>query len=327
MKVLYIGGTGEISYDCVLAGTAAGQEITVYNRGVTGEPLPDGVRRVVGDRDDQAKLAALAAEGFDVVCQFLAYGMDVIERDMKAFAGKIGQYVFISSASAYKKPVYELPITEQTPLINPHWGYSRDKAAMEERLMELHRGGKCPVTIVRPSHTYRRHVPGTFVSGDDWAWRMLNGRKVIVHGDGTSLWVLTHSADFARPFIRLLGNDAAVGEAFHITADKAYPWDAIFAALGDALGVEPQIVHVPSDTLIRYDAGWEGPLHGDKSWSVLFDNSKARRVAGDFSCDTPLAEGMREVVEHYRRRAAGRKPDEKLHALLDRIAADQLAVG
>ena len=328
MNVLYIGGTGEISYECVRAGVAVGQQVTVFNRGRSTEPLPAEVRQITGDVNDEAAYRRLGGERFDAVCQFLAYEMETIRRDREVFGGKVGQYVFISTASAYQKPAPRVRITEDVPLENPFWEYSRRKAEMERQLMAWHAGGELPVTVVRPSHTLRRRFPGTFISGDDWAYRMRAGRAVISHGDGTSLWVITHSADFAGPFVNLLGNERALGEAFHITSGQAHTWDFIFGAVGEALGVEPRIVHVPTDTLVRYRAEWAGPLLGDKTWSVTFDNAKVASVAGPFECTITLAEAMQRVAaECYPERAESFKPDEDLHALVDRMAAEQLALG
>jgi len=328
MKVLYIGGTGEISAACVRRSVEAGHQVTVLNRGKTAGELPPGVRQVTGDLADAAPYAALGSETFDAVCQFLAYEMSVVRRDAETFAGRCGQYVFISSASAYQKPPTRVVITEDVPLENPFWPYSRAKAEMEAFLMRQHAEGRLPVTIVRPSHTIRTRFPGGIGPGDEWAWRMLNGKPVIVHGDGTSLWTLTHAADFAVPFVGLLGNPGALGQAFHITRHmESYPWDAIFQAMGRALGAEPRLVHVPTDTLVRYNPRWAGPLLGDKTWSVLFDNSKVMGVAGPFECRVGLDEMMRRSAECYRKRAASHASDGKLHALLDRIAAEQTALG
>ena len=301
MKVLYIGGTGEISYECVRRSAEIGQQVTVFNRGRGEEPLPPGVRRIVGDLADEAAYARLGEEGFDVVCQFLAY----------------------------QKPPKHHVITEDTPRENPYWAYSRAKAQMEAYLLEQHRAGTLPVTIVRPSHTYRRRFPGGIAGGDDWAWRLLNGKPIVVHGDGTSLWTLTHSSDFAVPFANLLGNDRALGQAFHVTRHmEAHPWNDIVAEVARALGTAPKIVHVPTETLVRYNADWAGPLLGDKSWSVLFDNRKVMSVAGDWRCRVSLPEGMKRAAEHYFRfRAPAYQADPKLHALLDRIAAEQSALG
>ena len=328
MKVLYVGGTGEISYECVRRDVELGRDVAVFNRGANDEPLPQGVRHIRGDLSDDAAYAALGREDWDVVCQFLVYDIGRARRDAEVFAGRCGQYVFISSASAYRKPVQGYVITEQTPLENPYWPYSRAKIEIEQFLQAEHRAGRLPVTVVRPSHTYRRHLPSGIAGGDDWAWRMRNHRPVIVHGDGTSLWTLTRSSDFAVPFCNLLGHRAAVGEAFHITRHmEGFTWNEITAAMGRALGVEPVVVHVPTETLCRYRPDWAGPLLGDKTWSVLFDNAKVMSVAGAFECKVGLDEGMGLAAEHCRRRAAAFRPNEQLHALLDRIAADQQALG
>lgn len=327
MKVLYIGGTGEISYECVRLGVERGQDVTVFNRGQRGEPLPEGVRHITGDKSDDEAYFALADDGYDAVCQFIAFKPEDVERDRRAFAGKVGQYVFISSASAYQKPPAKPVITEETPLENPWWQYSRNKKACEEQLMASHESGELPVTIVRPSYTYRRKFTTGFGNGDEWAWRMLNDKPILSHGDGTSLWTVTHASDFAKPFVGLLGTPGALGEAFHITSDEVCTWDEIYRAIGAALGVEPRIVHVPTDTLLRYEERWTGSLLGDKAWSVIFDNTKVRSVAGDFDC-MPMAAGMGKVArEHWPQRVESFQPNPELHALMDRIAADQEALG
>ncbi len=327
MKVLYIGGTGEISLACVKAGVASGHEVTVFNRGRGDEPLPDEVTTITGDINDTAAYAGLGDGGFDVVCQFMAFDVDRIETDIKVFGGRVKQYVFISSASAYEKPPRRHVITEQTPLVNPFWEYSAKKAAMEQRLFQAHEAGEIAATVVRPSHTYRRRFPAGLGGGDVVAWRMRQGRPIIVHGDGTSLWTVTHASDFARAFVKLLGNDAAMGEAFHITHDDQWTWRQIYEAIGQALGVEPELVCVPTDTLVRYNAQWNGPLWGDKANPVVFDNSKVKRIAGDFACEVDMRRGMKMVAEHWPQRAADYEPDEKLHTLMDRIAAEQGQLG
>ncbi|HPD13855.1 MAG TPA: SDR family oxidoreductase [Planctomycetota bacterium] len=328
MRVLYIGGTGEISTACVWRSVEAGHKVAVFNRGRTEEPLPPGVRHIPGDLKDPAAYEALGTERFDAVCQFLAYDLATARRDAEVFAGRCGQYVFISTASAYQKPPTRVVITEDVPLANPFWPYSQTKADMEAFLLRQHADGRLPVTIVRPSHTLRTRFPGGIGRGDDWAWRILHGRPLLVHGDGTALWTLTHSEDFAVPFVGLLGNPKALGEAFHITRHmKSYPWDAIFQAMGRALGAEPRLVHVPTDTLVRYNPEWAGPLLGDKTWSVLFDNSKVMGVVGRFECRVSLDEAMRRSAECYRRRAAVYQPDERLHTLFDRIASNQEGLG
>ena len=328
MKVLYIGGTGEISYECVRRDAKLGRDVTVYNRGHNTEPLPASVRRITGDLGDDDAYARLGAEKWDVVCQFLAYDLERVRRDVEVFAGRCGQYVFISSASAYQKPPTHYVVTEATPLVNPYWAYSRAKAEMEAFLMARHAAGRLPVTVVRPSHTLRSRFPGGIARGDDWGWRMLHGRAIILQGDGTSLWTITHSRDFAAGFCGLLGNGRAIGEAFHVTRHmESYTWNEIAAAVGRSLGVEPRIVHVPTQTICRYNDEWTGPLMGDKAWSVLFDNTKAMSVAGAFTCEVGLDEAMAGAAEHFRRRIETYQVDEAAHALLDRIAAEQSALG
>ncbi len=328
MRVLYMGGTGEISYSCVLRSLEVGHEVTVFNRGRCGEPLPAAVRCLRGDLKDQAAYSKLGKEHFDVVCQFLAYRLETVQRDVELFGGNCGQYVFISSASAYQKPPRSYVVTEQTPLENPYWLYSRTKAQLERFVLGEHQAGRLNVTIVRPSHTYRRRFPGGVAGGDDWAWRILNDKPIIVHGDGTNLWTYTHSDDFAVPFAGLLGNPRAAGEAFHITRHmEACTWNDIYTEMGKALGKEARIVHVPTDTLIRYKSEWAGPLLGDKAWSTLFDNSKVKSVAGEFTCKVGLAEGLKGTADHYRKRAADYQPDMELHGFLDGIVAAQSALG
>jgi len=325
MRVLYIGGTGEISYSCLHESSACGQHCTVFNRGRRSANLPPGTRQITGQMGDSA-YAALARENFDVVCQFIAYSIPDVERDLAIFSGHCGQYVFISTASAYRKPPDSFRITERVPLINPWWAYSRTKADMEAFLLRAHAENRLPVTIIRPSHTYRLNFPGTFVGGDHHAWRMLQGKPVISHGDGTSLWTYTHSDDFAVPFVRLLGHPKALGEAFHITTDTAYPWDELFRAVGRSLGVEPKLVHVPSDTLVRYNSDWAGPLLGDKTWSTLFDNSKCQALTGPYTKLTPLDEGLKRAADHFRADKAY-APQPAVDALLDRIADEQMRLG
>jgi len=324
MRVLYIGGTGEISYACVLESLELGHEVTVLNRSQTEQPLPASVRQSSGDLQSDATYASLGSETFDCVCQFFAFEPDRVARDIAAFSGRTAQYVFISTASIYHKPIDRFErITERTPLTNPFWEYSQKKARMEASLFEAHARGALPVTVVRPSHTYRRRLPSALGGGDWTARRMLAGQKVIVHGDGTSLWTLTHASDFARPFARLLGNPRALGEAFHITGDNVHTWDEIFTEMARALGVEPRLEHVASDTLVRYEPAWKGPLHGDKAPSTVFDNSKVRAVAGPFPTTVAPREGFAAAAPDVRRRLErGLGVDAALDAKVDRILSD-----
>ena len=321
MKILFVGGTGNISLPCVEEAVRAGHQVAVFNRGASGTLLPRGVTSVVGDVNDAASYRALGRRGFDVVCQFIAFTPADIARDIEAFSGGVGQYIFISSASVYEKPPRHYVITEKTPTVNPYWGYSQDKIACEAALKAASR---LPWTIVRPSHTVRTILPTLFNEGDSVARRMLAGKPVILAGDGATPWTLTRCSDFAVPFVRLFGRDAAVGEEFHITSDNAYTWNDIYAALATGLGVTADIVHVPTDTLVRYSPEWEGPLMGDKTWAALFDNSKVKRLVGDFDCARELADVLAEPIASVRARLAKDSPKEdRLDPLIDRIAKEQ----
>ena len=324
-NILFIGGTGQISLPCVYEAVAAGHDVSVLNRGKTGVPLPAGVSVIAGDMDHAETYGELGDRMFDVVCQFRAYTAEQMKRDIAAFTGKTGQYVFISSASAYQKPARHYVITERTPLENPHWEYSRNKIACETVLSEQ---SALKWTIVRPSHTVRTGLPLAIGDGDAVARRLLRGAPVIVHGDGHSLWTLTRSADLAVPFIKLLGNGQALGEDFHITGDRGFTWDEITEAIAAGLGVEAKIVHVPTDTLVRYNKEWEGPLVGDKCWSALFDNSKVKRVAGDFTCAVDLKTILEELIAHFKgRNATADQAPHALDPLMDRICKEQAALG
>lgn len=325
LNILFVGGTGQISLPCVGEAVKAGHKVAVFNRGKREEALPEGVRVIQGDMKDEAAYRKLGDEGFDVVCQFMVFTPDQMRQDIATFAGKTKHYVFISSASVYEKPARHYVITEKTPAVNPYWPYSQAKIACEELLSAA---SGLDWTIVRPSHTVRNGLPTMTSEGDVLARRMLEGRPVFVAGDGTTPWTLTRSEDFAVPFVRLLGKRETIGETYHITGDKAFGWDQIYRAIGRGLGVEPKIVHVPSDTLVRYKPDWAGPLLGDKSWAALFDNSKVKAVAGDFACETDLDKILTEPIVHLKKRLAVAKPPEgELDALIDRICAEQAALG
>ena len=325
MKVLYVGGTGQISFDCVHESVRSGHETWVFNRGNSNAGLPAEVQYLTGDFEDDAAYGVIAEQGFDAVCQFRVFGVDKLQRDLDLLAGKVSQYVFISSASAYQKPVTVQFITEDVPLVNPYWEYSRNKAACEALLADQ---SALPYTIVRPSHTSRDMLIDAMGGGDRVASRMLRSKPVVVHGDGTSLWTVTASADFAPPFVKLLGNDLALNEAFHLTADHTYSWNTLYHALAEALGVAADLVHIPTDTLVKYNPDWEGPLWGDKSWSVQFDNTKIKSVVGDFDCPTPLDAFMADRVAAFRARGGGDQPiDGEMEALFDRLASEQRSLG
>ena len=319
MKALFIGGTGNISSACVELALARGIEVTLLNRGTSGRPVPNGAQVVNGDiRDPQSVRAALGSRSFDVVAEFVAFTPEHIETDLELFRGHTGQYIFISSASAYQTPPAILPVTESTVLDNPYWEYSRNKAACEERLVRAYREEKFPITIVRPSHTYSApYVPveGGWTTID----RMLRGEPVIVHGDGTSLWTLTHANDFAKGFVGLMGNAHAIGEAFHITSDEWLTWNQIHEILAAAAGVKPTLVHVPSDLIAAYDKAWGESLLGDKTHSFILDNSKVKRLVPDFICTTPFSRGAEEIIAWHMTDPARQQVDETFNALCDRI--------
>jgi nucleoside-diphosphate-sugar epimerase len=325
LNVLFIGGTGQISLPCVERAVKAGHKVTVFNRGIRGEALPKKVKPITGDMKDAPAYKKLGRTRWDVVAQFMVFTPEQMQLDIDTFAGSTGQYIFISSASVYEKPASHYVITEKTPALNPYWPYSQNKIRCEQMVQAAK---KLPWTIVRPSHTVRSGLPTMMNEGDLVARRMLAGKPVLVAGDGTTPWTLTRSADFATPFTGLLGNRKALGEIFHITGDRGFTWDAIYKAIAKGLGVEAKIIHVPTDTLIRYKPDWEGPLLGDKTWAALFDNKKVKRVAGKFTCSEDLDEILEEPLAHLRERLKSPGPDtSELEALMDRIAAEQSALG
>ena len=321
MKVLFIGGTGVISSACSRLAMRRGMELYLLNRGQTERPIPEGARVLHGDARDRASVErALGEATFDAVVDWIVFAPEQLEADIALFRGRTGQYVFISSASAYQKPISHLPITESTPLYNPFWAYSQAKIACEERLVQAYREDGFPITIVRPSHTYdRTKVPllGHYTDID----RMRRGKKVVVHGDGTSLWVLTHHEDFAKGFVGLLGNDHAIGHAVQITSDEVLTWNQIYTIMGHAAGVEPQLVHVPSEVIARFDAEVGAGLLGDKAHSVIFDNSKIKRLVPDFVATIPFSQGAREIVAWYDEDPARRVVDAQVDDLIERIAS------
>jgi nucleoside-diphosphate-sugar epimerase len=322
MKILFIGGTGVISSACSQLAIERGLELYLLNRGqTTRRPVPAGAHVLRGDiRDLSSARDALQSHTFDVVVDFIAFTADHIETDLELFQGRTGQYIFISSASAYQTPPADVPIAESTPLDNPVWLYSRNKIACEERLMRAYREEKFPMTVVRPSHTYDKTM-SPLGGGYTIIDRMRKGQPVIVHGDGTSLWTMTHHKDFAKGLVGLLGNHHAIGHAFHITSDEALTWDQIYKLMAHAAGVEPKLVHVPSDLIAAYDRDWGDGLLGDKAHSMIFDNTKIKRLVPDFSATIPFAHGAKEIIEWFDADPANRTVDEKLNQTINRILA------
>jgi nucleoside-diphosphate-sugar epimerase len=329
MKVLFIGGTGLISSACSELALKRGMELYILNRSRSGKyPLPQGAQLLVGDvHGDEAALARLL-EGFafDVVVDWIAFTPEDIERDLRLFSGRTSQFVFISSASAYQKPPVHYLITEETPLENPFWQYSRNKIACEERLMQAYREKGFPITIVRPSLTYgTSQIPlcvGSWQHPYTVIDRIKRGRKIIIPGDGTSLWVLTWNGDFAKGFLGLLGNPAAIGEAYHITSDEVLTWNQIYHEVGRALGVDLQIVHIPSDLIAAYDPDALGSLTGDKVNSSVFDNRKIKALVPDFHCEVPWSEGVRRSLAWFATNPSRQTIDARLNMIWDDILAE-----
>jgi nucleoside-diphosphate-sugar epimerase len=321
LKVLFIGGSGIISSACARVAVESGIELTVLNRGqTTSRPLPAGVTEVRADvRDAAAVRKALGDSEFDSVVDWVAFTTEHVRADLDLFRGRTRQYVFISTASAYQTPPARLPITESTPLRNPFWQYSRDKIACEDLLVAEYRDSGFPVTIVRPSHTYDASKT-VLERGWTLLARMLAGKPVIVHGDGTSLWTVTHNTDFARGFVPLLGHPRTYGDAFHITSDDFLTWDQIAHALAAALGVAPRIVHVPSEAIAAADPEWGVGLVGDKAHSMIFDNSKLRSIVPGWHAAVPFEQGAREIVEWHLADPARQVVNPELDALMDKLA-------
>jgi nucleoside-diphosphate-sugar epimerase len=319
MKVLFIGGTGIISSACSRLAVESGIELTHLRRGRTSRPVPAGVHLLAGDiRDPGSARAALADHKFDVVVDFIAFTPAHIAFDLELFRGRTGQFVFISSASAYQTPPSSLPVTESTVLDNPEWAYSRDKIACEEALFAAYRREKFPVTVIRPSHTYDRTLFPCH-GGYTVIHRMRQGKPVIVHGDGTSLWTLTHHEDFARAFVGLLGHSGVIGDAVHITSDEWLSWNQIHHLLADAAGVKAKLVHLPSSVIARHDPEWGPSLLGDKTHSSIFDNSKVKRLVPGWQAKIPFSRGAREILAYYDGDPARRVVDAAFDATVDRL--------
>lgn len=321
-SILFIGGTGIISSAAADLALSRGFDVTVLNRGASStRPPQERVEVLRGDIRDPASVdAALGDRPFDVIADFLSFTPDHVQAHVDRFAGRTGQYVFISSASAYQTPPSFLPIRESTPLRNPEWEYSRDKIACEELLVAAYRDRGFPTTIVRPSHTYD-HTSIPLIGGWTAVDRMRRGKPVVVHGDGTSLWTLTHTRDFAHAFVGLLGNPLAVGDSFHITSDAAVTWNQVATMLADAARTTADIVHVTSDAIAAAAPDLGPGLLGDKAHSVIFDNSKVRSLVPDFVATTTYAEGALEAVGWHDADPVRTVADPEADALLDRLVA------
>jgi len=326
MRVLFIGGTGIISTACTQLAAERGIDLTLVTRGRSGAKLPESVKTLNVDMEDAAGVSqALASHEFDVVVDWIAFTPEQIERDIKLFRGRTGQYIFISSASAYQKPSRHYLITESTPLANPFWQYSRDKIACEDRLMRAYREEDFPITIVRPSLTYGDTQITLAINSWEKSYtavdRMRRGKKVIVPGDGSSLWVITHNSDFAKGLVGLLGHPQAIGHAFHITSDEVMTWDQYYEIVAEAAGVEAEIIHIPSDFIGACFPDKLGGLKGDKAVSVVFDNTKIKRFVPGFCATVPFAAGIRRTLEWFDGDPARRQIDDAANDRWDRLIA------
>ena len=304
MKVLFIGGTGTISMAISRLLLSQGHTLYLLNRGSRNTGLSGDLVELKVDINDEAAVAALISDlSFDVVADFIAFVPEQLERDYRLFREKTKQFIYISSASAYQKPLSDYRINEGTPLANPYWEYSRNKIAGEEYLMKLYREKGFPVTIVRPSHTYDERSIPLGAHGEKGSYsvikRMLEGKPVIIHGDGTSLWTITHNSDFAKGFVGLMGNIHAIGEAVQITSDESVTWNQIYQIIADALHVKLNAVHVASDFLDACsDYDFAGSLLGDKANTVVFDNCKLKRLVPGFTATVRADQGIRSTIEY-----------------------------
>jgi nucleoside-diphosphate-sugar epimerase len=324
MKALFIGGTGLISSAVSKLAVEKGIELYLLNRGTRGGFVPDGAKLITADITDRKSVSeALKGYEFDVVVDWIAFVQKQVEADIELFRDRTSQYIFISSASVYQKPVTYHIINESTPLANPYWKYSQDKITCEDRLMGEYRGSGFPVTIVRPTLTYGPTMIPFSVSSWDRPWtlvdRMLRGKKIVVQGDGTSFFTITHNTDFAKGFVGLMGNIHSIGHAFHITSDEALTWDQAALAIGKAAGVTPEIIHIPSDFIAAFNPDERGGLTGDKSQCAIFDNSKIKAFVPGFCATMPFSEGVKQSVEWFCKNPEAQTIDEEFNSGLDRI--------
>lgn len=325
MKALLIGGTGTISMAITKLLAEKEWEVYLLNRGTQKRELPQNVHVINADINDEKDAAEkLKGMTFDSVCDFIGFVPGQLERDFRLFNGKTNQFMYISSASAYHKPVSDYVISERTALANPYWEYSRNKIACEEFLMKMYRENGFPVTVIRPSHTYDERSVPLGVHGRNGSWqvvkRMLEGKPVIIHGDGTSLWTMTHNSDFAKGFVGLMGNIHAIGEAFQITSDETLTWNQIYNSIANALGVELKPYHISSDFLNAVsDYDFRGSLIGDKANSVVFDNEKLKRAVSGFKATVRFDEGIRKTLKYILEHPEYQREDPEFDRWCDKV--------
>jgi nucleoside-diphosphate-sugar epimerase len=321
MRVLIIGGTGIISTYVVKKCIELGMEITIMNRGSSRDELPKTAKYIIQDINDEVGAnKKLSGMYFDSVIQFVAFTKDQVKRDIRLFKGKTNQYIFISSASAYHKPVEDYPITENTPLYNSYWDYSHQKIECENYLNTVE---DMNITIVRPSHTYNNRMIMAVMTRWQYDYahmkRLIEGKPIIIPGDGTSVWTITHASDFANSFVYLIGNEKAYHDVFHITGDRLYTWEQLTNILAKALGVKAQIIHIPSDFIIKHMPEMEGPLLGDKSWSAIFDNSKIKSISKEYTSKIGYEDVVDDVIQYYRNNPSKQNISESYEVLYDRV--------
>lgn len=324
MKVLFIGGTGIISTAVSELCVKKGIDLYLFNRGKRNEFFPEDAKLIQGDIGDRAAMENLLKDyEFDVVVDWIAFSTEDVKRDIEIFKDKTKQFIFISTASVYQKPLENYLITENTPAVNPYWKYSKDKIACEEMLIQEYKENGFPVTIVRPTYTYGDTVIPATITNSSYPMTLINrmreGKKIIVHGDGTSLWVMTHNSDFAKGFVGLFGYEKALGETFHITSDEVLTWNQIIETIGKVAGVEPNIIHIPSDFINAIDPEIGEGLLGDKSSSVVFDNSKIKSFVPGFECTMKFEDGIRKSLAWIEAHPEYCEVDEENNKIMDLI--------
>jgi len=320
MKVLFIGGTGNISTAVSRLAVQKGINLYLLNRGKSKSNL-QGVAYIEADvnRDNLSKV--LQDQHWDCVVNWIAFHENDVQRDIEIFSGHTDQYIFISSASVYQKPLLDPIITESTPICNPYWEYARNKIACEERLKQVYREHGFPMTIVRPSHTYDTVIPLALGGFQEYTAvdRMKKGKKIIVHGDGTSLWTITHSEDFAKGFVGLMSNLKAIGHAFHITTDEVLTWNQLNEIVGKTVGVKPRLVHIPSEFIAKFMPEMQGSLLGDKAFSAIFDNSKIKKYVPDFKATISFKEGIRRTIDWFESHPDRQRINQATDELMDKV--------
>jgi len=319
MKVLFIGGTGNISSAITELAIAQGMDLFLLHRNST-PPLHPGIQTIIGDAHDRDLLSSIAKEHFfDCVVNWVAYDVDHIIQDIEIFRDRVKQYIFISSASAYQKIPSQENISEKTPLENPYWEYSRKKIACEKSLLKAFHQMNFPATIVRPSHTYNTKVPLPVTSGYTGIYRLIKEKTFVIHDEGKSLWTLTHAQDFAKGFIGLMGRPETTGEAYHITSDEALTWNEIVQITAEALGVEPNIFHIPSETIAKFIPSVGPGLLGDKKWSLCFDNSKIKNIVPEYKATISFREGIIQTIDLYKKNLDYQIINHSLNAQVDHL--------